>query len=157
LVAPTNYFAATLTGGTWRVVGPGAMALNVPGISTNAATIILDGASAAFTGYPTATDLLASISLNAASGHLAILDGTSVTTDRSFENRGTVIVGADSTFNITGYQAGPPAPPSGTVIDFPFDSDANDAVGTNNPTATAGLTFVPGKVGNGVELGPSGY
>jgi hypothetical protein len=49
------------------------------------------------------------------------------------------------------------APPSGLVAWWPLNTNALDIVGTNNPSATNGLTFVPAMVGGGARFGAGGY
>jgi uncharacterized protein (TIGR03437 family) len=48
-------------------------------------------------------------------------------------------------------------PPSGLVGWWPGDSNANDVVGGNNPSAVNAVTLVPGEVQDGFSFGPDGY
>src|SRR5580704_18193948 len=50
-----------------------------------------------------------------------------------------------------------PRPPSGLVSWWPGDSDENDVVGGNNPSAINAVTLVPAEVGNGFTFGNQGY
>ena len=87
----TNFTTpTTLTGGTYNVYS-GTMQL--PGnVNTNAATILLDGA----TGAPSllngsGTNALANFATNEAAGNFTIQNGVSVTTASSdFDNAGTI-------------------------------------------------------------------
>jgi hypothetical protein len=46
---PTNFSSGTLTGGTWHAASGGILRVSLPGtITTNAASIILDGATSNF-------------------------------------------------------------------------------------------------------------
>ena len=49
------------------------------------------------------------------------------------------------------------APPSGLVSWWPGDSNENDIVGGNNPSAVSAVTLVPGEVLDGFTFGPVGY
>ena len=40
---------------------------------------------------------------------------------------------------------------------YPFEGNADDAEGVNNPSATNNLTYVTGEVGSGVTFGTGGY
>lgn len=46
---------------------------------------------------------------------------------------------------------------AGPVAYYPMDGAVMDVVGSNQPTNTGGLTFVPGAFGSGVSLGAGGY
>jgi len=51
-------------------------------------------------------------------------------------------------------------PPGGMVAWYWMDGNANDAAalgGFDNPSGTNAISFVPGKVGQGVTFGPGGY
>ena len=99
----TNFSGTTLNGGTYNVFS-GTMQL--PGnINTNAATILLDGA----TGTPhlnngSGTNALANFATNAASGIFTIQNGVSLTSAASsdFSNAGTMTIGNSSTFTVGG-------------------------------------------------------
>ena len=104
VTAPLTNFTTptTLTGGTYNVFS-GTMQL--PGnVNTNAATILLDGAS----GTPnlhngTGTNALANFATNAAAGNFTIQHGVSLTSAPSdFSNAGTMNIGASSTFTVGG-------------------------------------------------------
>jgi hypothetical protein len=113
---PTNYSAGTLTGGTWQVYADSILRVVMDtGIVTNAATILLDGATSNFYSDSGTTDALAStFAINAAAGSFTIQNGRNFTTSFNFTNDGTLNVGAASTFvvfaNLTNYDF-----PSGTL------------------------------------------
>src|SRR5262249_5999098 len=72
-----NFAAGTLTGGTWQASGNSVLQLLGANITTNAATIILDGARSQILSNTTSTSVLANLSANTASGKLAL--GSNVT------------------------------------------------------------------------------
>ncbi len=49
------------------------------------------------------------------------------------------------------------APPAGLVSWWPGDGDAKDSIGDNNPSAQSGVSFVTGKVGQGMTLASDGF
>ena len=71
-------------------------------IRTNAANLILDGSGAAITDLNGIDALGPNLALNAAAGHLSILDGYNFTTAGNFENDGTLTVGMGDTLSVTG-------------------------------------------------------
>ncbi len=91
----TNLADGTLIGGTFQIAG----ALRLPGaLTTNAATLILDGPAAQVTDL-SGNDLLAGLPAN--SGSLTIRDD-SFTAGGDFANSGTITVTADSTLSVFG-------------------------------------------------------
>jgi hypothetical protein len=94
----TNLAAGTLSGGTYSVAGT----FNVgAAISTNAATLALDGPDARIQG-PNGTDALANFGNNTAAGSFTVQNGFNFTTPGAFNNDGTLTVGSGSTFTVTG-------------------------------------------------------
>ncbi len=98
----TNFSESTLTGGTYSVSG--TLKIDNLGstggeIVTDAANIILNGASSSFLdgGSNNALSNLATI---AAAGSFGLLGGRNFTTAGNFTNNGTLSVGAGSTFAI---------------------------------------------------------
>jgi hypothetical protein len=92
----TNLAGGTLTGGTFQVSG----VLQLPGIlTTNAATLVLDGPGAQVTDL-SGGDLLAGLTAN--SGSLTIRNGADAAVGGAFANTGTVTVGAASLLNLLG-------------------------------------------------------
>ncbi len=111
-LAPTNFSAGTLTGGTWDVTSPGT--LRVPfgaSFTTNAASILLDGASAHFYSGSATTPALGGLTTNAAAGSLTIQGGANLITPAAFTNSGQLTIGNGSTLGFMG---------SGTSV-VPFD------------------------------------
>ncbi|HVA50299.1 MAG TPA: DUF4214 domain-containing protein [Pirellulales bacterium] len=84
-----------LTGGTWKALN--GAALNFPSgtsITTNAATIALDGSGAAVTAvYPGGTGYSALSALASNSGTLALTNGASLNTAGDFANSGSLTLG----------------------------------------------------------------
>ncbi len=102
-VSPTNLSAGTLTGGTWKATGGGILRLILPtALTTNAATILLDGAASAFYSTSGTTSALSSLTSNAAGGSLTIQNGFSFTVPAGFSNAGTLTVGPSSTLQLAG-------------------------------------------------------
>jgi RHS repeat-associated protein len=99
--ALANFSSGTLSGGTYDIAGkfqfPGAA------ITTNAATVILDGPGALIVDQSN-NNALANFATNAAGGSVTVQDGQSFATAPSmpFSNAGTLTIAAGSTFNVTG-------------------------------------------------------
>jgi hypothetical protein len=93
----TNFNTGTLTGGTYNVAGK----LRFPGaaITTNAATIVLDGANSQIVDSSD-NNALASFAVNAAAGSFTIQNGRNFTTTGNFTNQGTLAVGSGSAFTV---------------------------------------------------------
>ncbi|HLJ92627.1 MAG TPA: kelch repeat-containing protein [Gemmataceae bacterium] len=94
LSSVAQLFGGTLTGGTWSVTDPASLILNngTP-ITTNNATVVLDGPNALFLNLN---------SLAANSGRLSFLDGQTFSTNGDFSNSGTLTIGASSVFTVSG-------------------------------------------------------
>jgi hypothetical protein len=96
-LAPSNtsqVSGTTLTAGTWRVFGSSTLNLNNgANLTTNNATIILDGGNPVFTN-------IANLSANA--GAFALLEGAVFTRAGSFSNTGTLTIGQGAVFTVTG-------------------------------------------------------
>jgi RHS repeat-associated protein len=87
----------TLTAGTWNALDGAAIAFpSGTGITTNQASITLEGAGATITGIQ---------GLAANSGNLAITNGASFTTAGDFDNKGGLTLGAGSTLAVAGKYA----------------------------------------------------
>src|SRR5262249_38807572 len=84
--APTNLSGAVLTGAAWMVAANSALSLGGP-ITTDAATIVLDGTATSF-------DSLSTLSQIAAGSSLEILEGGSFTTAGDLDNAGTIDLAA---------------------------------------------------------------
>lgn len=98
----TNYSAGTLTGGTWTVGSNSAIRIPGANITTNAATIVLDGPGSGFynasSGTSSAVD---SITHNADTGSLTITNGRNLAL-ASLVNDGSVTVGPSSLLSLAG-------------------------------------------------------
>ena len=90
---PTNLASGTLTGGTWIVGANSSMSLGA-NITTDDATIILDGSGASFSSLSP----LAKIAL---AGSLEVQVGGSLTTAGNLDNAGTIDL-APGALNVTG-------------------------------------------------------
>ncbi len=82
-IAPTNLSAGTLTGGTWSIGPDSTLDLDGRTVTTNDATIILDGPGASFIA-------MTQLATNAAGGSLELLDGASFKTAGNLDNAGTI-------------------------------------------------------------------
>jgi YVTN family beta-propeller protein len=108
--ALTNYSSgtSTLTGGTYTVLG--TMRIAGANIGTNAATIILDGASSQLLNDTTSTNALANFATNAATGNFTIKNGRNFSQAGAFQNEGAITIGtavADpSTLTLSGGSGG---------------------------------------------------
>ncbi len=151
--APTNFGAGTLTGGTWQVTSPGT--LRVPfgsSVVTNAANIVVDGASAFFYRNSQTTLALGGLTTNAATGSFTIEGGASFSSTAAFSNAGSVLIGTGSTFAPDGSftQTG-----GSTVL-------AGGVLGTSSPATTvnveagslAGTGTIKGNLTNSGQLSP---
>ena len=93
----SNFAAGTLTGGSWQVVGNSVLQLEGADITTNAASILVDGSNAKLLDGG-ATSAIAGLIANAVGGHLTIQNGANVSIAGVFTNQGSLTVGAGSTF-----------------------------------------------------------
>jgi hypothetical protein len=93
----TNFSGGTLTGGTYQIGG--TLKFNNAAITTNAANIVLDGASSAMVDQSSA-NALANFASNAAAGSFTIQNGRDFTTGGNFSNSGTLVVGGSDTFTV---------------------------------------------------------
>jgi hypothetical protein len=90
----TEVSGTTLTGGTWEVFGGATLTLNRGvNLTTNNATVVLDGPGSAFTNLAT---------LAANGGTLQVLDGAAFTTAGDFSNTGTLTIGLGSVVTVSG-------------------------------------------------------
>jgi hypothetical protein len=95
----TNFSGTTLTGGTYQISG--TFQFTNANILTDAATIVLDGATAQIVDQNT-NNALANLATIAAAGRLTVQNGQSFTTAGNFSDLGTLIVGANGTFGVSG-------------------------------------------------------
>jgi hypothetical protein len=95
----SNFAGGTLTGGTYQIQD--TFKFNNAAITTNAATIVLDGLSSRITDL-SSNNALANLASNAAAGNFTIQNGRTFTTAAAFSNAGSLTVGNGSTFGVTG-------------------------------------------------------
>ncbi|MEJ7590085.1 MAG: hypothetical protein WKF77_00900 [Planctomycetaceae bacterium] len=88
---PTNFSAGTLTGGTWKAISGGTLRIGMPSsVTTNAATIVVDGATSHFYRDSGTTNAIASLSTN--SGSLTVGSGQSFAPAIPFTDSGVLII-----------------------------------------------------------------
>ena len=75
----TNFAGGTLTGGTWEAVANSTLRVLGGDVTTNAASIVLDGSNSHFYSDTGTTNALASVAGNTAAGSLRIRDGANLT------------------------------------------------------------------------------
>ncbi|MDQ3319072.1 MAG: hypothetical protein M3515_02280, partial [Actinomycetota bacterium] len=147
-----DYSAAskTLGGGTYNLTG--TLALPNADVVTNAATLALKGSGAQVDNSSTgaADDGLDNLRSNAASGHVRVLDGKSLTAPKAsspgpFTNTGTLTVGDASTFTATGgLQNNGTLQGSGTVARGGGGTPTVTNAGTVRPGSSPGRLTVSG-------------
>ncbi len=98
-----NYSAGTLTGGTWKVSGGGALDLHGMPVTTNAATIAVSGASSHLYSDDASTDALATLTANAGNGRLTVGSDYTLKTASDFSNSGNVTVDSGGSFSTGSY------------------------------------------------------
>ena len=94
----TNFSGGTLGGGTYNVAG--TFQFDNAAIVTNAATIVLDGASARIIDQSSHDALAGTFAVN--TGSFSLLHGAALTTAGDFENDGILTIGPGSTFSVSG-------------------------------------------------------
>jgi hypothetical protein len=103
LAGPFSNFdpsSGTLTGGTYRVAD--TFQFTGANLQINAATLVLDGSAAQVIDENQA-DGLANFALNAAGASFTVQNGAQRVTAGDFENDGTLTVGTNSAFTVTGF------------------------------------------------------
>jgi hypothetical protein len=106
-----NVSNGALSGGRWLVSGGGTLRLPVgQPITTNAAFVVIDGATSGIYQGGGMSLALSGLAQNAAAGDLSILGGKSLSTANDFVNAGKLTVGAGSALATPGLFSG-----SGTV------------------------------------------
>ncbi|HEY6564872.1 MAG TPA: CARDB domain-containing protein, partial [Pirellulaceae bacterium] len=98
----TNFASGTLTGGVWKAVGSSTLRIDNANITTNSASIILDGAAARVTRDGAGTSAIASMSTIASGGSFLLRNGANSTTAVPLVNQGSLTVGASSTLTTNG-------------------------------------------------------
>jgi len=97
--ALVNLSGATLTGGTHFING--TWQFNNAAITTNAATLVLDGASTQIINQASA-NALANFAANTATGSFTIQNGRNLNTAGAFSNAGNLSIIAGSTLTVSG-------------------------------------------------------
>ncbi len=159
-LAPSNFSAGTLAGGTWKVTSPGT--LRVPfgsSVVTNAATIFLDGASANFYRDSGTTAALSGLTTNAVSGAITIQNGANLNAPAAFTNAGSLTIGTGSTITFTGAGTSvvPASAASNLISHWSADGDATDSQGNNSGTLENGAGFAPGEIGQAFNFQNGSY
>ena len=151
----TNYAAGTLTGGVWKAEANSILRIVGATIATNAATLVLDGASShVYSAENDTINALASLSSNAAAGSLTLKNGAALAT-AALSNAGRISIEGNSTVAPAGYTqtagtttlanggslgAAAPAPP----IAFQLLGGTLAGGGVINANLTNAATVAPG-------------
>jgi hypothetical protein len=96
---PSNFSGGTISGGTYEVFANSTLRMQGLNITTNNATILLDGVNSNFYSDNGTISALAGLSSNP--GTLTIRNGRNLATG-TLSNSGLLIVGADSTLSVGG-------------------------------------------------------
>jgi hypothetical protein len=91
-----------LTGGTWQAVNKGILRLIGANLTTDAANILIDGATSQVFNDTGSTSALTNLATIGAAGNFTIQNGFNFTTAGSLNDAGRVDVGPSSTLNQTG-------------------------------------------------------
>jgi len=145
----SNFTSNTLTNGSYLVKG--VLKFTGANIATNAASILLDGATASVVDQ-TDTGAFLGLSQNVASSSIGLQNGASLATASAFSNVGSVSIGNGSTFSLTsgGYtQSG-----SGTTTVNGALSVAGGNTVTLSGGTLSGTGTVSGNVSNAATLNP---
>ncbi len=95
----TNFASGTLVGGTWGAIGGSTLRLVGANVTTNAASILLDGAGSQIDSAASGTtSALAEFVTNAANGSFTIQNGANFTSSQALTIAGTVTVDGGDTF-----------------------------------------------------------
>jgi hypothetical protein len=101
----TNFSGGTLTGGTWQAINGGTLRLIGDNITTDAASIVLDGAGSRIYSSDlgsTTTNAVANLAVITAGGDLTIQNGYNLTTAGDLNNSGSLTIGPSSTLTVSG-------------------------------------------------------
>jgi hypothetical protein len=128
----TNFSSGTLTGGTFQALANGTLDLGSRAVTTNAATVILNGSTSTFAG-------INSLATNTSGGSLQVLGGNSFTLVPGFVNAGAITVGTGSSLNLTGLSQTGTVTNSGTAT-WTGAADITGS-GTGKWTNNAGSLF----------------
>ncbi len=97
---PANLSGGTLTGGTWRAYSNSGIRFPGASITTNAATIVLDGEHSRLESDDQGRSALALLATNEPAASLVLRNGRHFLTVMPFTNRGTLRVGDKSLFSV---------------------------------------------------------
>lgn len=97
---PTNLSGGTLTGGTWRAYSNSGIRFPGASITTNAATVVLDGEHSRLESDDNGRSALAMLATNETTASLVLRNGRHFLTVMPFTNRGTLRVGDKSLFSV---------------------------------------------------------
>jgi len=98
----TNLSGTTLTGGTWQAIGGGILRLIGANLTTDAANILVDGASSQVLSDTASTNALANLASITSVGSFTIQNGFNFTVAGSLTNAGKLTIGSASTLLVTG-------------------------------------------------------
>ena len=98
----TNFNGATLTGGTYNVIGASTLQFSGANIVTDSATILLDGAGSKLLNATNSANALTNLASVTATGSFTIRNGRNFTSVGAFNNAGIVNVGSLGTFTAGG-------------------------------------------------------
>ncbi|MGD0653732.1 MAG: PEP-CTERM sorting domain-containing protein [Thermoguttaceae bacterium] len=131
----TQLVGNTLTGGTWNVRSNSTLDITTGGnITTNQGSVTLDGVGSIFTKINTLSDN---------QGNFSVLNGRNFTTIADLANSGTLTVGADSEFTVTGNLTGTGI----TIVDGMLTADS---IVQNTLTIGDGTTLTINPIGGGL-------
>ena len=149
----TNFSGTTLTGGTFQVSGTGIFKFTNADIVTNAATIVLDGASSQIVDASD-VDAFTNFATNGASGSFTIQNGRNLPTAGAFGNAGSITIGTGSTFTVGGganyTQTGGSTAVNGGLTTATADIQTGTLSGSGTVTGNASNA---GTVGPGASAG----
>ncbi|MFO0969304.1 MAG: LamG-like jellyroll fold domain-containing protein [Gemmataceae bacterium] len=142
-VTPTNFSGSTLTGGSWEASAGGTLRVPLSStITTNAASIVLDGASSNF--YRDAGTTKALVGLATNTGTLTLANGYVLVTTSDIANQGTLNIDTTSKLQ-TGL--------ANQVSLWSGEGNANDSVDGNTGTLTNGATATAtGRLGQALSF-----
>ncbi len=145
----TSFSGGTLTGGTYNVSG--TFQFPNAAITTNAAAIVLNGASSQIVNQSN-VNALANFATNTAAGSFTIQNSRNFTSTAPFSNAGNLTVGSSSTFTASGnytQSAGSTTLAGGTLTagSIAINGGALSGVGTVNGNVTNAGQVNPGGTG----------
>ncbi len=128
----TNFSNGRLVGGTWQAIANGVLSVNhSQAITTNEATILLDGSNASFLQGSSSVSALSTLAVNAPTGSLTLSNGNRLQVANGFTNQGQLFVGTQSELTLS-QRAETNFPTSGLVGLWHADGDTTDSSGNEN-------------------------